>query len=35
MIYVDFIFLDVHKQHDLVLHNISKDFLYTIVASFI
>ncbi len=35
MLYVDLISLNIHKQHDLVLHNINKDCLYVIVASLV
>jgi hypothetical protein len=31
MLYVDFVSLDIHKQHDLVLHNINKDCLYVVI----
>jgi hypothetical protein len=34
MLYVDFSSLDIHKQHDLVFHNINKDCLYVVITFF-
>jgi hypothetical protein len=34
VLYVD-MFLDIHEQHDLVFHNINKDCVYIVVASFV
>jgi len=33
MLHVVHIFLDIHKQHDLVFHNTNKDYLYIGVVS--
>jgi hypothetical protein len=35
MLHVVHIFLDTHKQYDMVLHNINKDYLYVGVVSLV
>ncbi len=35
MLHVVYIFLDTHEQHDLVLHNTNKDYLYVSIVSFV
>ncbi len=35
MLHVVHTSLDIHEQHDLVLHNMNKDYLYVAVVSLI
>ncbi len=35
MLYVVHASLDIHEQHNLVLHNINKDYLYVGIVSFV
>jgi len=35
VLYVDLIFLDIHKQHDLIFHNINKDGLRVVATFFV
>lgn len=30
-VYVDYVSLDIHEQHDIILHNISEDCLHIII----
>jgi hypothetical protein len=32
MVHVVHVFLDTHEQHDMVFHNINKDYLYVDVV---